>query len=433
MEVIVMFLGGDTDRPLITGCVQNALNVPPFALPGNRTKSGIKTRSTPGSRGYNELSFEDGAGKEQVRLHAARDLVESVSRDREATVGRSRITRIARDDVEHIGGGKTVHVTGAWKEHARGHRSSSCDGDVAQTVGGQLVHKVGGTSSTTVDKSYVLHVAGNGDVVFGSEDKECHHSLFVHGDHLIGARDAIRFRADKAIVFQCGDSVLELSPDGLRIHAKRVDVVAAESTSIAGKGSALRLADEAQAVAKTLRLFSEEASLVLDKDAKLKGHLVKLNCDDEKPTSTTADDKPIETKPFKMKLSDAEYGTYADKKFHLLVDGATYEGTTDADGMVVKAIPKEAKSVSIVLWISDYPTGAQKTWTISVEEMPDASTVRGAQQRLSNLGYYHGEPGDKMDERTRDAIRDFQAHVGLPSTGELDAATVGKLNTLHGK
>jgi type VI secretion system secreted protein VgrG len=68
MEVVVTFLGGDVDRPLITGCVPNAINKPPFRLPEHKTQSGIRTQSTPGGDGFNELMFEDLKGLEQINL-----------------------------------------------------------------------------------------------------------------------------------------------------------------------------------------------------------------------------------------------------------------------------------------------------------------------------------------------------------------------------
>ena len=71
MEVVVTFVGGDVDRPLITGCVPNAINVPPFMLPAQRTRSGIRTRTTPKGEGGNELSFEDRKGAEEIRFMLA--------------------------------------------------------------------------------------------------------------------------------------------------------------------------------------------------------------------------------------------------------------------------------------------------------------------------------------------------------------------------
>ena len=433
MEVVVTFLGGDVDRPLIVGSLYNATNAPPFPLPASKTKSGIVTRSTPLGVSGNELSFEDAKGKEQVILHAQRDLRESVGNDRDESVGRDRLDTVARHANEKIRGNMTLDVGGQLGESVHGNRWLRCDGDISQSARGRYTQRAEGNFSTTVDKDYTLHVAGSGDAVIGTQGKGSHYSSMVYGDQILGATETVTIRADKKLVLQCGATTLELSPDGVRIRGPHVDLTGTESASISGKGPALRLDDEAQLCAKTLRLFSSDASLVLDKDAKLKGTQVKLNCDDEKPTDPKGNEVQVEKVPFKLKLSDAEYGVYANKKYHLSVDGATYEGTTDSGGVLEKQVPKDAKSLTIVLWNGEYPTGKEKRWTIRMAPMGAADTVRGAQERLVNLGYFSGEPKDEMDDVTRSAIRDFQAHVGVPVTGQLDAATAEKLNTLHGK
>lgn len=83
MEVIVSFLDGDYDRPLVTGCVYNDENTPPYALPANKTQSGIKTRSTTNGAeaDFNELRFEDKAGEEEVYFHAQKDFMRKVEND----------------------------------------------------------------------------------------------------------------------------------------------------------------------------------------------------------------------------------------------------------------------------------------------------------------------------------------------------------------
>lgn len=193
----------------------------------------------------------------------------------------------------------------------------------------------------------------------------------------------------------------------------------------------LTLADDAQLVAKKVRLFAELAKLVLDTEAKLDGVLVKLNCTDE-PTASADGSPPPETKPFKLKLSDAEYGVWAGKRYQLHVDGVKLEGTTDAEGLVDKRIPKAAISAALVVWLGDYPTGPTRARMIRLAPLAAVTSPRGAAERLTHLGYFQGEPKDKVDDGLREALEDFQEHVGLPVSGELDAATVTRLDALHG-
>ena len=103
-EVIVQFLDGNGDRPLITGMVPNAHNMPPWVLPDNKTQTGILSRSTPkGSYGNaNAIRFEDKKGKEQLWLHAEKDQLTEVEHDEDKWVGNDRRKTVDRDETNHI-------------------------------------------------------------------------------------------------------------------------------------------------------------------------------------------------------------------------------------------------------------------------------------------------------------------------------------------
>jgi type VI secretion system secreted protein VgrG len=85
-EVMVHFLEGDPDRPIITGAVYNASAMPPYALPDNATRSTIKSNSSKGGNGFNEIRFEDKAGSEEFYVHAQKDMNTEVINDRSVTV-----------------------------------------------------------------------------------------------------------------------------------------------------------------------------------------------------------------------------------------------------------------------------------------------------------------------------------------------------------
>ena len=90
MEVLVTFLEGDPDQPLVTGCLYHKEHVVPYDLPANKTRSLFKTLSTPGGGGYNELRIEDKKGEEQIYLHAERDWDENIEHDQKIRVGNER-------------------------------------------------------------------------------------------------------------------------------------------------------------------------------------------------------------------------------------------------------------------------------------------------------------------------------------------------------
>ena len=96
-EVIVDFLEGDPDRPIITGRVYNGENMPPFDLPAGKTRRGNKTKTYKGA-GYNEMSMDDTPGKEQIRIHAQHDLDAVVGNNETHVVGVDRTTQIGNND-----------------------------------------------------------------------------------------------------------------------------------------------------------------------------------------------------------------------------------------------------------------------------------------------------------------------------------------------
>jgi type VI secretion system secreted protein VgrG len=97
MEVVVEFLEGDPDRPLIVGCVYNDDNQPPWDLPAKKTISGIKSESTKGDHGCNYWNFEDKKGGEQINVHAQKDYNVVVLNNQTSTIHNSETRTIGKD------------------------------------------------------------------------------------------------------------------------------------------------------------------------------------------------------------------------------------------------------------------------------------------------------------------------------------------------
>ncbi|TWD55467.1 type VI secretion system secreted protein VgrG [Agrobacterium vitis] len=135
MEVMVAFIDGDPDRPLVTGVVPNPKNPVPYDLPANKTKSVFRTNTHKG-KGFNELSFEDEAGREQIFLHAQKDLDSHVLNDARE--------RVEVDKHQHVGNDKTSFV----------------GGDQEQVVAGNMSIAVGQNKLTEYLLSRTLNVFG---------------------------------------------------------------------------------------------------------------------------------------------------------------------------------------------------------------------------------------------------------------------------------
>lgn len=111
-EVVVDFLEGNPDRPLIVGRIYNAEQMPPYTLPDNSTQSGIQTRSSAGgsSSNYNEICFEDKMGSEMLTVHAEKDMTTAVENDDTQTVGKDRTITVSGKHTETITGDTAITI-----------------------------------------------------------------------------------------------------------------------------------------------------------------------------------------------------------------------------------------------------------------------------------------------------------------------------------
>ncbi|AMB87658.1 type IV secretion protein Rhs [Pseudomonas agarici] len=170
-EVIVTFIDGDPDRPLVTGCVYNGDNALPYALPTNQTQSGIKTNSSKGGGGFNELRFEDKKDAEEVFLQAQKDFKINVLNDTTATVGHDETltvqnarTRTVKDGDETVTlekGKRSVTLqTGSDTLDVKDSRTVKVGADQTHSTGGNYQHQVSGNYSLTVDGNLTIKVTG---------------------------------------------------------------------------------------------------------------------------------------------------------------------------------------------------------------------------------------------------------------------------------
>ncbi|MDD5033741.1 MAG: type VI secretion system tip protein TssI/VgrG [Methylococcaceae bacterium] len=146
-EVIVDFLEGDPDQPIITGRVYNAAALPPYQLPDNANLTTLKTNSTKGGGGFNEIRFDDKKGKEQVFIHAERNQDIRVKKDLFEWIGNERHLIVQKDLFEQVEGDKHSTVKGDHNAAVKGTVSIKADQDLQQKVGlkhaldaGQEIH-----------------------------------------------------------------------------------------------------------------------------------------------------------------------------------------------------------------------------------------------------------------------------------------------------
>jgi type VI secretion system secreted protein VgrG len=222
-EVLVQFLDGDPDRPVVAGCLYNGASMPPIEVDKRRSQSVLRTRSTDDKGGYSELLFEDLAGGELVSLRAQRDLKVHALGDREdATDGGERVT-VGKDSTLHVKGRSEVRVDGA--------RATRVKGDDALDVQKNLKVNAQGAMSLRASKECAL-VADDGLTLQAGG-----------GSKAEIAPDEVTIDAPSGVTLKCGASEVSLTPTGvvLKSGGQKVELSPAGVTVSTAAGAKLEL------------------------------------------------------------------------------------------------------------------------------------------------------------------------------------------------
>lgn len=142
-EVIVDFLEGDPDQPIITGRVYNGINMPPYELPGKATTSTLKSNSSKGGAGFNEIRLDDTKGTEQLFIHAERNEDIRVKKDALEWIGNERHLIVKVDQLEKVEGKKHLTVSDDHNEKVDGSASLKVGGDQKEQIDGDQHLKIG--------------------------------------------------------------------------------------------------------------------------------------------------------------------------------------------------------------------------------------------------------------------------------------------------
>jgi type VI secretion system secreted protein VgrG len=167
-EVIVDFLEGDPDRPIVIGAVYNGTNTPPYPLPGEKTKSTIKSDTTIGGGGYNEFRFEDKSGSEEVFLRGQKDWTIRIGNDKDQEVGRNealsvgsnRTKSVGANQMETIGIDKTITVGNNHTENIGKMMSLIVGLNKTELVGVNSAETIGAAKELTIGGLYQVTVGG---------------------------------------------------------------------------------------------------------------------------------------------------------------------------------------------------------------------------------------------------------------------------------
>ncbi|HEX6864286.1 MAG TPA: type VI secretion system tip protein TssI/VgrG [Thermoanaerobaculia bacterium] len=223
-EVVVEFLEGDPDRPLITGSVYNADQTPPYELPANQTQSVVKSRSSKGGdpETFNELRFEDKKDAELVYFHAQKDQEVVVENDQSLSVGNNRTEDVGKDRSLAVGANKSETVAE--------NKSVSVEKNHDESIGESMTLSVGKDRSTSVGGSLTLDVTKDATISIGGAQDES-----VAKAYTLKAQK-ITVTADDEITLKTGSATIVLKKSGdISIQGSKIKIEA--SGELALKGS----------------------------------------------------------------------------------------------------------------------------------------------------------------------------------------------------
>ena len=205
-EVVVEFLEGDPDRPLITGRVYNAEQMPPWALPGNKTQTGVLTRSSKGgsAANANAIRFEDLKGSEQIWIHAEKNQDIEVENDETHWVGHDRRKTIDHDETTHVKHDRTETVDNNETITIHGQRTETVDKDETitihmnriETVDKNETISIGQNRTETVGDNESVTVASNRTITVNQSEAK---TVASQRTHTVGANETISVGANQSI------------------------------------------------------------------------------------------------------------------------------------------------------------------------------------------------------------------------------------------
>lgn len=261
-EVIVDFLEGDPDQPIITGRVYNAEQMPPYALPANATQSGWKSNSSLGGGGWNEMRFEDKKGSEEVYFQAEKDhnelvkndesrrighdFAEDVGHDAQQSIGHDRTESVSNDKAVKVGNNRTVSIGVNDSETVGSNRSLKVGSNETISVGSNSTETIGASHTQTVTIAQTITVgAARTDSVGGAETRSVgavqSNSIGASRSVTVGADQTHSVAADDGWTVGGGQTISIAADQGVTVGGGHTESIAKDQSSTVGGARATKV------------------------------------------------------------------------------------------------------------------------------------------------------------------------------------------------
>jgi type VI secretion system secreted protein VgrG len=272
-EVIVDFIEGDPDRPIITGRVYNAGQMPPYDLPSKDMVSGFKSNSTKGGGGYNELAFDDTKGNELIRTHGQHDADTTIEHDERHHVINDRTKNIDANESSTIGVNRTEKVGSNEQITIGANRTESVGSNETITIGANRTESVGSNESITIALTRTRNVGVNEMVNIGGAQEVT-----------IGGLQALTIGGARAKTIGIGEAVTIGAMQTVDIGAAQTITVGASQTTTIGAGQTVNIgADLSESIGggHTESVGKDRAAAIAGSDSLDVGKAFSLTAADE--------------------------------------------------------------------------------------------------------------------------------------------------------
>ncbi|RTL30414.1 MAG: type VI secretion system tip protein VgrG [Burkholderiales bacterium] len=244
-EVVVDFLEGDPDQPLITGRVYNAQQMPPWDLPANATQSGVLSRSSKGGAygNANALRFEDKKGSEQVWLHAEKnqdievenDETHWVGHDRTKTIDHDEKVHVKHDRTENVDNNETITIGVDRTERVGKNETITIGVDRKETVGANETITIGTNRTETVGSNETITIGANRSITVGSSETA---TVAMQRTHTVGINETIAIGAAQEVAIGGAQSITVGALQNVSVGANQSTDVGMNQTLSVGKNQA---------------------------------------------------------------------------------------------------------------------------------------------------------------------------------------------------
>jgi len=210
MEVVVDFLEGNPDRPLVVGCVYNGKNRPPYELPAEKTKTTLKSNSSIGGGGFNELRFEDRSGNEEIYMHAQKDMNITVQNNKTQHVHANESLYVGINRTRNVGANEQVSIGLNRSETVGVNRSVVVGAMQSETVGASCTRSIGTVYSVNVGAS-MSQLVGASLSETVSDDRSastgCNESWMVGQSRHVSIGEDLGTDVGQSLTLSVGDNI----------------------------------------------------------------------------------------------------------------------------------------------------------------------------------------------------------------------------------